>query len=76
MQQQNLNYEDNPVPQQDLFLQTVADQMAAGNDVEYISVTLGFNELAALASEPDPLGTGRAPRSPSTATTTVRFSRP
>jgi lysophospholipase L1-like esterase len=50
---QNLNYAANPrVPQQSLFDSTVAAQKSAGNSIDYTTITLGFNGLAALASEP------------------------
>ena len=56
LQLQNLNYdEDNLIPQQQAFLNTVADQRAMGNSVDLVTITLGFNEVAALASEPNPL---------------------
>lgn len=53
---QNRNY--NPralVPQRDLFLSKVAAEKAAGNTIDTVSISLGFNELAALASSPNPL---------------------
>ena len=50
---QNLNYAANPaVPQRTLLGQTVASQTALGNTINTISVTLGFNDVAALASSP------------------------
>lgn len=35
-----------------LFQSTVAAQQDAGNSIDTVSITLGFNELAALASLP------------------------
>ena len=56
LQLQNTNYDpDDLIPQQQRFLNAVADQRAMGNTVELVTITLGFNEVAALASEPDPL---------------------
>lgn len=53
---QNLNYNPNAlVPQRDLFLSKVASERAAGNTIDTVSISLGFNELAALASSPNPL---------------------
>ena len=53
---QNLNYNpDALVPQRDLFLSKVASEQAAGNTIDTVSISLGFNELAALASSPNPL---------------------
>ena len=49
LQLENLNYAGNAVSQGALFAQTVATQAAAQNPVTTISVTLGFNNLAALA---------------------------
>lgn len=51
--QQNLNYASAPaLSQRNLFGQTVASQQALGNTINTISVTLGFNDVAALASSP------------------------
>lgn len=51
--QQNLNYAGNPTtPQANVFSSLVASQTAAGNTINTISITLGFNELAALANLP------------------------
>lgn len=51
--QQNLNYTSSPTtPQMDMFSGLVASEKAAGNTINTISITLGFNELAALASFP------------------------
>lgn len=47
---ENLNYSAGLVPQGQLFASTVAAQRAAGNTIAAITITLGFNELAALAS--------------------------
>lgn len=50
---QNLNYASgNLVPQGQLFASTVAAQVSAGNTIEAITITLGFNELAALSALP------------------------
>ena len=50
LQLQNLNYGDaNTLSQSKLFANTVAAQTAAGNTIEAVTITLGFNELAALA---------------------------
>ena len=50
---QNLNYQSgNLVPQGQLFASTVAAQAAAGNTIEAITITLGFNELASLSALP------------------------
>jgi lysophospholipase L1-like esterase len=49
--QQNLNYAANPsLPQATQFQNYVAAQNAAGNSITTISITLGFNELGALAN--------------------------
>ncbi len=51
--QQNLNYANSPTtPQAVLFSNLVASEAAAGNTINTISITLGFNELAALATLP------------------------
>lgn len=51
--QQNLNYSANPTTSQAaMFSNLVASQTAVGNTINTISVTLGFNELAALANYP------------------------
>lgn len=53
---QNLNYNpDALVPQRDLFLSKVAAERAAGNTIDTVSISLGFNDVAALASLPNPL---------------------
>ena len=50
---QNLNYSTNPAtPQADMFRSLVASETASGNTINTISITLGFNELGALASLP------------------------
>lgn len=50
LQLENLSYgNSNAISQSTLFANTVAAQRAAGNTVQTITVTLGFNELAALA---------------------------
>lgn len=52
LQLENLNYDGDQRAQGNLFAQAVATQNAAQNPVTDISVTLGFNNLAALASLP------------------------
>ena len=50
---QNLNYANSPAtPQADMFRSLAASETAAGNTINTISITLGFNELAALANYP------------------------
>jgi len=50
LQLENLSYgNSNALSQSQLFANTVAAQQAAGNTVGTVTVTLGFNELAALA---------------------------
>lgn len=50
LQLENLNYgNSNAISQSTLFANTVAAQKAAGNTISTISITLGFNELAALS---------------------------
>lgn len=49
LQLENLDYTGDQVAQGTLFAQTVQTQAAAQNPVTTISVTLGFNNLAALA---------------------------
>lgn len=50
LQLENLSYGNSTaVSQGTLFANTVAAQRAAGNTVSTVTVTLGFNELAALA---------------------------
>jgi len=57
LQLENLNYSaGNLVPQGTLFASTVAAQAALGNTINTVTITLGFNELAALASLPTPVG--------------------
>ena len=52
LQAENLNYAGNMVSQGSLFASRVASEKAAGNSIDNITITLGFNELAALASLP------------------------
>jgi len=53
LQLENLNYSaGNLVPQGSLFASAVAAQQAQGNTINTVTITLGFNELAALASLP------------------------
>ena len=49
LQLENLHYTNNAVSQGTLLASTVAAQVAAGNTISTVSLTLGFNELAALA---------------------------
>ncbi len=50
---QNLNYAASPTtPQATMFQNLVTSEAAAGNTIDNISITLGFNELAALATLP------------------------
>ncbi len=50
LQLENLNYGNSTaVSQGTLFANTVAAQQAQGNTISTVTVTLGFNELAALA---------------------------
>ena len=51
---QNLNYDpDALVAQSALFASTVASRRADGDRIDTVSITLGFNELAALAVLPE-----------------------
>ena len=51
--EQNLNYASSPTtPQAAMFRSLVGSETAAGNTISNISISLGFNELAALASLP------------------------
>ncbi|MGI4876428.1 MAG: GDSL-type esterase/lipase family protein [Janthinobacterium lividum] len=50
LQAENLNYAGSMVAQGMLFASKVADEKAAGNSIDNVTITLGFNELAALAS--------------------------
>ena len=50
---ENLHYSaSNLLPQSTVFASTVADQRAMGNTVTNVTITLGFNEVAALVSLP------------------------
>lgn len=50
LQLENLNYGNSTSASQSaLFASTVAQQRALGNTIQAVTVTLGFNELAALA---------------------------
>jgi len=50
LQLENLNYSNsNALSQSQVFANTVAAQRAAGNTISTVSITLGFNELAALS---------------------------
>ena len=51
--QENSNYNPSSlVPQSDLLAATVAAQQSMGNRVSAVTITLGFNEVAALSSLP------------------------
>lgn len=51
---ENLNYNSNAlVPQNTLFLSTVASQQSVGNTIDTVSISLGFNDLISLASSPN-----------------------
>jgi len=50
---ENLNYANSPAaPQANMLQSLVASESAAGNTINNISISLGFNELAALANLP------------------------
>ena len=50
---ENLDYSGSPgTPQLTMFRNLVGTEAAAGNTINTISITLGFNELAALANLP------------------------
>lgn len=56
LQLENSNYNaSNLMPQASLLASTVAAQQALGNTITTVTVTLGFNELAALAALPTPV---------------------
>ena len=56
LQLQNTSYQpDDRPPQQELFRRTLADQRAMGNTIDTVSITLGFNDLAAVVPEPNSL---------------------
>ncbi len=60
--EQNLNYAHSPTtPQVDMFRGLVSSEKATGNTIDNISITLGFNELAALASLPPSQGLAAIP---------------
>lgn len=53
---ENLNYNPNAlVSQRDLFRSKAAAEQAAGNSIDTVSISLGFNDIAALAPLPNPL---------------------
>ena len=52
LQLENLNYTTTAVSQSALFASQVAAAQAAGSPIETVSITLGFNDLAALSSLP------------------------
>ena len=50
---QNLNYANSPgTSQAEMFRSLVASETSAGNSIDTITITLGFNELGALAAMP------------------------
>ena len=56
LQLQNLSYErERLIPQQQQFRQTVAEQIAAGHEIDTVSITLGFNDLAMVVTTENPL---------------------
>lgn len=61
LQLENLNYAGDQRAQASLFAQTVATQNAALNPVTDITVTLGFNNLAALSNLPTAQALAAAP---------------
>ena len=61
LQLENINYVTNPASQSQLFGNAVASQAAIGDPVSTITVTLGFNNLAALASLPTDQALAAAP---------------
>ena len=53
LQRQNTSYDpDDLIPQRQRFINEVAALDAAGDTVETVSITLGFNEVAALTTMP------------------------
>ncbi|MGI4881566.1 MAG: GDSL-type esterase/lipase family protein [Janthinobacterium lividum] len=52
LQLENLNYSTTASSQYDVLAAKVAAAQAAGDTVDNVSITLGFNDLAALASLP------------------------
>ena len=61
LQLENLNYTSNASSQSTLFANVVGNQNAIGNPVDTITVTLGFNNLAALSSLPTAQALAAAP---------------
>ena len=59
---QNLHYQVNLVPQSQQFASTIAAQRAGGNTVQAVTMTLGFNELAALSALPTAEALARLPQ--------------
>ncbi len=60
---QNLNYRDaDLVPQGRLFGRTVAAQAARGNQIKAVTISLGFNELGALAALPPATALAKIPQ--------------
>ena len=60
---ENLNY-SGPTPrrQLDVLTSTVADQTALGNTIKAVTITLGFNEVAALSQLPPADALAQIPR--------------
>ena len=53
---ENLNYAGQAAtPQHDLLAAKIAQQTAMGNTIADVSITLGFNELGAIATKPNAL---------------------
>lgn len=53
---QNLNYTGQPaIPQADFFTSNAKSIVSVGDTISTISITLGFNELGAIATRPDAL---------------------
>jgi lysophospholipase L1-like esterase len=60
---QNLNYrEADLLPQGRLFARTVAAQAARGNAIKAVTMSLGFNELGALAALPSAMALAKIPQ--------------
>ena len=61
LQLENRNYVTSPLSQSQLFASAVTSQAAIGDAVSTITVTLGFNDLAALANLPTAEALAAAP---------------
>ena len=48
----NTNYSDTATTQNSLLLTTIAEEQAAGREIGYVTITLGSNDLFALAADP------------------------